>query len=194
MCFQQPVECSGVQNATLTRTIPPPPHRLSALKKAWSDVYVPLVDIMKLQVRMNTKCKAVQIRSSVHKTPGALQNGEEFVRAFALGFHIQDAVALLRLDDLYIQTFEIRDVKALQGDHLARAIGRIAGTNGSTRHVMENLTKARIVLSGQNIHILGGFANIHVARETVVSLILEAPTGKVQRGLQSARAKTSSMS
>lgn len=170
-----------------TRKVPVPPHRLSPLKATWPKIYPPLVEHLKLQVRMNIKNKAVELRSSKHTTdPGALQKGEDFVKAFTLGFDVDDAVALVRLDDLYIETFEIKDVKALNGEHLGRAVGRIAGKDGKTKFAIENASRTRVVLADQKIHILGGFQNIHIAREAIVSLILGSPPVSGARDIFSA--------
>ena len=111
-----------------SRKVPVPPHRMTPLKSSWPKIYPPLVEHLRLQVRMNIKSRCIELRTSQHTTDAsALQTGEDFVRAFTLGFDVDDAIALLRLDDLYIETFEIKDVKTLQGEHLGRAIGRIAG-------------------------------------------------------------------
>ncbi len=101
------------------------------------------------------------------------------MQAFFLGFEVQDAVALLRLDDLYVDSFEIRDAKMLHGDLLRWAIGRIAGQEGKTRFAIENATKTRIIVADQRIHILGSFSNIKTARNAICALILGAPPGKV---------------
>ena len=174
-----------------SRKVPIPPHRMSPLKTSWPKIYPPLVEHLNLQVRMNIKSKAVELRTSKFTTDaGALQKGEDFVKAFTLGFDVDDAIALLRLDDLYIETFEIKDVKTLQGEHLGRAIGRIAGKDGKTKFAIENTSKTRVVLADSKIHILGGFQNIRIAREAVVSLILGAPPGKVYGNLRTVASRT----
>lgn len=86
-----------------SRKVLVPPHRMTPLKSAWPKIYPPLVENLGLQVRMNLKTKAVELRTSKHtQDNGALQKGADFVQSFALGFEVEDAIALLRLDDLYI--------------------------------------------------------------------------------------------
>lgn len=179
-------QASGGGAATsFIRRLMVPPHRLSPLRKHWEEIVQPLVEHMKLLVRMNVKRRCVELKMSP-KTPeiSYLQKGADFVRSFLLGFEIPDGLALLRLDDLFLESFEIKDVKRLVGDHLSRCIGRISGKEGKTKFAIENATRTRIVLADSHIHILGAFQNIKLARDSICALILGSPAGKVYNRLR----------
>ncbi|KAK2072394.1 hypothetical protein P8C59_006751 [Phyllachora maydis] len=167
------------------RKIPIPPHRVTPLKSQWSKVYSPLVEHCRLQVRFNIRTKSVELRTSKHtESTAAIQKGADFVQAFAYGFDVDDAIALLRMDSLYIQTFEIKDIRTLNPEANSRAIGRIAGKDGKMKFSIENATKTRIVLADSKVHILGDFKNIGMARESITSLILGRTPGKVYNNLR----------
>ncbi|CAF1935022.1 unnamed protein product [Brassica oleracea var. botrytis] len=172
------------------RKIPVPPNRYTPLKKAWLDIYTPVYDQMKVDIRMNLKSRKVELKTRAD-TPDVsnLQKSADFVHAFMLGFDIPDAVALLRMDELYVESFEIKDVKTLKGEHLSRAIGRLSGKGGKTKFAIENSTKTRIVIADTRIHILGAFTNIKVARSSLCSLIMGSPAGKVYSKLRNVSAR-----
>ena len=138
------------------RKIVVPSHRYTPLRENWVKIVGPIVEHLKLQIRFNTKSRCVELRpDSDEKDDANLQKGADFVRAFILGFDVEDALALLRLESLFIESFEIKDVKTLKNQHLSRAIGRLAGKGGRTKFTIENVTKTRIVLADSKIHILG---------------------------------------
>ncbi|CAG8514296.1 10675_t:CDS:2 [Acaulospora morrowiae] len=167
------------------RKILVPRNRFTPLKKEWKKIYEPLVNHLNLQVRMNTKSNRVELKTSKYTSDSSsLQKAADFVHAFMLGFNVDDAIAMLRVDDLYIDSFDIKDVKVLEGDHLSRAIGRIAGKNGAVKFAIENASKTRIVLADTSIHILGSFQNIKIAKDAIGSLILGSPPGKVYANLK----------
>ncbi|KAL0924386.1 hypothetical protein M5K25_005208 [Dendrobium thyrsiflorum] len=172
------------------RKVSVPVHRFSPLKKYWMDIYTPVYEQMKIDIRMNLKFRRVELKTRTD-TPdiGNLQKCADFVHAFMLGFDIADALALLRLDDLYVDSFEIKDVKTLRGEHLSRAIGRLSGKGGKTKFAIENSTRTRIVIADTKIHILGSFMNIKVARDSLCSLILGSPAGKVYSKLRAVTAR-----
>ncbi|KAJ2611759.1 pre-rRNA-processing protein pno1 [Coemansia sp. RSA 1365] len=167
------------------RRIRVPPHRLTPLKRDWLKIYSPIVEHLKLQVRVNPKTRMIEIRSCDEtEDVGSIQKAADFVRAYCLGFSAEDSLALLRMDDLFLDSFEVKDVKTLTGDHLARAIGRLAGKDGKTKYTIENATKTRIVLADSKIHVLGTFQNIKIAKNAISSLIMGSPPGKIYANLK----------
>ncbi|PRP78263.1 hypothetical protein PROFUN_13873 [Planoprotostelium fungivorum] len=168
------IKATQATGGAQTRKIPVPINRLAPLRKDWVKIYTPIVEQLVLQIRMNTQSKKIEIRKAA-----------DFIEAYLIGFDVEDALALLRLDDLYVESFNVEDVKSLKGEHLSRAIGRIAGSDGKTKFTIENVTKTRLVVADKRIHILGSFANIQTARTAVCDLILGSPPGKVYAKLRS---------
>ena len=185
MDLEKPEQLQDSLNKNEMRRVSVPPHRMTPLKNNWEKITTLIVEKMQLLIRMNVQKRCVEIKPS-EKTLDSLhlQRANDFLKAFMLGFELTDAIALLRLDDLYIESFEIKDVRTLQGEHLSRAIGRITGEKGKTKHAIENATKTRIVVADTKIHILGSFSSVKLSRDAICRLIIGSPANKIYNHLR----------
>lgn len=162
------------------RSIPVPSRRIKSLKEAWMKIYAPIVNQCRLQIRMNLAERVINIRTCPETlSPAAIQRGEEFLRAVTYGFAVEDALSVLRMDSVYVDCFEIEDVRMLRHGHIGRAVGRIAGTGGKIKRNLEQASQTRIVLEDKNIRVLGTFDNIQLVRTAVSRLIMGAQPSKV---------------
>ncbi|XP_026211013.1 RNA-binding protein PNO1 [Anabas testudineus] len=175
-----PISGDKLKGSDEMRKVPVPAHRYTPLKENWLKIFTPIVENLQLQVRFNLKTRNVEIKTCKETQDiASLTKAADFVKAFVLGFQVEDALALIRLDELFLESFDVTDVKPLKGDHLSRAIGRIAGKGGKTKFTIENVTKTRIVLADTKVHLLGSFQNIKMARTAICNLILGSPPSKV---------------
>lgn len=181
------------------RSIRVPGHRMIHVRRMWKKICEPIVNQLKLQIRMNSKKNVIELRMIEfdQETESALNNdktgkknriqkGSDFIRAAVMGFEIRDALALIRMDDIYLETFDIRDVKFFnkKSDHWMRAIGRIAGQYGKIKYSIENSTNTRVVIFGFKVHILGSFSSIRLARNSISRLIIGSAPGNVYAKLR----------
>uniref|UniRef100_A0A158P7A7 KH domain-containing protein n=1 Tax=Angiostrongylus cantonensis TaxID=6313 RepID=A0A158P7A7_ANGCA len=165
------------------RKISVPKHRYTPLKENWVNIFTPIVKNLGLQVRFNMKTRNVEIRNPKDKEETTdLQKVRSCSPIFTFNSH----------SCCNVFNSLIADVKSsLKGDNLSRAVGRIAGKDGRTKLVIENVTKTRIVLADTKIHLLGAYQNLKLARNAVCSLILGAPPSKVYGNLRNLASRSS---
>ena len=155
------------------------PHRMNALKESWTVFYDALSSM--LMIRFNPKLKLIELRG---KDELLLNKVRDAVKAFNSGFSMEDAMLMVRMDDMYLFSFHIKDVKTLNGEHFSRCVGRICGHQGKTKHAIENMTKTRIVVINGKIHILGQHNNMIIAKRAICDLILGRTAGRVYNSVR----------
>ncbi len=154
------------------RSIAIPQYRYNRIKENWVKIYTAIVEYGKLQIRYNKNTKSIDLRTSEHTADNTyLERSVNFIQALVEGFRMDDAMSILKYKDVFIETFNVGDVRKMKNSHLQRAIGRIIGRNGKTKEIIENSSRVKFILFEQRIVILGCPENIRIAKDAIGRLI-----------------------
>jgi ribosomal RNA assembly protein len=111
---------------------------------------------------------------------------KEVIKAFGRGFDFETSLNLL--DEDYF--LDILDVKPFTGKSRNRQIilkGRVIGSKGKTKSIIEKYSDAKIVIYGKSVSIVGKAKNVRLAREAIEMLLNGADHSSVYRFLEKER-------
>ncbi|TNN13882.1 RNA-binding protein isoform 2 [Schistosoma japonicum] len=96
------------------RSLIVPRNRRTPVRNSWASIVEVLTKQLKLMVCMKTDKKSwkIFIKPSLETRDAQhIQKGYDFVNAFLKGFKYEDALAVVRIDGIYVNSFHITDVK-----------------------------------------------------------------------------------
>ncbi len=115
----------------------------------------------------------------------ALYNVREIIMAVGRGFNPELAKLLSRGDYVFEQ-FNLKDFAKTQ-NQLIRIKGRVIGSGGKSRKLIEELSITNISVFGKTVAIIGHSENVAIARKAIESLISGSPHSTVYKWLEKKR-------
>tara|TARA_Y100000310_G_scaffold105664_2_gene104149 strand:- start:802 stop:1356 length:555 start_codon:yes stop_codon:yes gene_type:complete len=116
-----------------------------------------------------------------------LYAAREIVSAIGRGFNPDVALRLLKADYAF-ELIQLADYARNKHDE-KRLRGRVIGSEGKSRRLVEELTQTDVTVYGKTVGIIGEAYNVTIARRAVVSLLNGSTHAKVYKWLEQQRKK-----
>ena len=103
--------------------------------------------------------------------PSLLLKAKDVVSAIGRGFPPETAFRLIRNEDDIYDMIDLRLIFGRNESDITRIKGRIIGTEGKTRKLVEELTEADVVVYGHTVGIIGSFEEADAAHNALQMII-----------------------
>ncbi|MBD3203560.1 RNA-processing protein [Candidatus Woesearchaeota archaeon] len=114
----------------------------------------------------------------------SLYSTRSIIKAIGRGFNPKIAQLLLKQD----YSFELINIyDYIKENHLKRVKGRLIGSKGKTRRLIEKLSDTFISIYGKTVGIIGRIEDVGIAKRAVISLIQGSPHSNVYMWLEKMR-------
>lgn len=121
------------------------------------------------------------------KDPSYIFTAKDMVTAIGRGFSPEHAFRLLDSEEEILEVIDLRDIFGRSQSDMSRVKGRIIGSEGKTRRIIEEVSGAVISVYGHTVSIIGNVEQVEAAREAVKLLIKGSQHRTVYKFLQKKR-------
>ncbi|MDI6798729.1 MAG: KH domain-containing protein [Candidatus Aenigmarchaeota archaeon] len=108
---------------------------------------------------------------------------KEVLKAFGRGFDFDSALNLLD-EDYYLEVIDVRDFAKKSRSRIVTLKGRVIGTKGKTKRLIEKYAEVKLSVYGKTISIIGKWDRVMVARQAIDKLLLGSLHSTVYRFLE----------
>ena len=109
----------------------------------------------------------------------------EVIRAVGRGFNPDVALKLLDPEYLF-DILKISDYATTKNSEI-RLKGRLIGTNGKTRNLIETLSESNVSVYGKTVSIVGKLESVNIAKRAVIMILNGSPHSTVYHWLEKNR-------
>lgn len=110
----------------------------------------------------------------------------DVIKAVGRGFNPDRAVRLFE-DDEYFEVIDLKEVVGDKSNQLGRIRGRLIGTDGKTRRIIEELTGCYMSVYGNTVSLIGNSISLPVAKHAIELILNGSEHATVYHYLESQR-------
>lgn len=108
---------------------------------------------------------------------------KEVIKGFGRGFEFRDALDLF--DEEYcLETIDVREFTGKSKKRQVTLKGRVIGTQGKTKNMVEKYTDTKIAVYGKTVSIIGKWNNVKIVKDAIEMLLSGARHNTVYRFLE----------
>jgi len=144
----------------------------------------------KVKLKVSSDSGTIEVTPSDNNDdPSTILRARDVVTAVGRGFSPDRAMALVD-DDTVLDVIDLRELFGKNESDINRIKGRVIGSEGKMRRLLEELTEARVSVYGSTIAMIGEFESVSAARQAIEMLIKGKQHSSVYKFLR--RTKTES--
>jgi len=144
----------------------------------------------KVKLNVNSELGTIEVTPSEdNDDPSTILRAKDVVTAVGRGFSPERAMKLVD-DDTVLDVIDLREIFGKNENDINRIKGRVIGSEGKMRRLLEEMTDAKVSVYGSTISMIGEFEAVSASRQAIEMLIKGKQHSSVYKFLRRTRSES----